>query len=435
MKVSIGWSHSPYNAFNVEKDRPEILAVRPSKEKIYFEWKYGSATECEVFYGEKDEPKKSKLCDKGNAAFETEAGKEYEFYICAGGKTSITRLATAADFPGTVVNYLHPDDNAYYFSGRFLASPSIVRLPSGALLASMDVFAVKHPQNLSKIFKSDDDGKTWKYVTDLFPCFWGTLFVHDNKVYNVAVSKEYGDLLIGCSQDEGTTWSEPVVLGRGSSYEGVCGFHKAPVPVLDTGDKLAIAVEYGCWARDFYQSAVYSIDKKDDLMNAENWHTTGCVTCTHEADTVRAKGPCSIEGNLVQTPDGSVKNILRYCDNTATVLRIDDFDSVPVYEKTIEFPFAHTKFHVLKHDGLYYACGNLAPARNVLALAVSEDCERWKVYKDVLNYSDTSPQEVGFQYPSFFIENGYAYILSRTGFNGAHSFHDSNAITFHKIKL
>ena len=55
--------------------------------------------------------------------------------------------------------------------------------------------------------------------------------------------------------------------------------------------------------------------------------------------------------------------------------------------------------------------------------------------KDVLNYADMPPKEVGFQYPSFFIENGYAYILSRTGFNKADDFHNTNAITFHKVKL
>ncbi len=434
MKVKVNWNREPYNPINVEKDRPEILSVRPSKEKISFEWKYDSFDRCEVFYGEVGKDKKQKFCDKENSLFETEVGKEYEFYIRVGDKTSVTRLATAEDFPGTVVNYLHPSDSAYYFSGRFLASPSIARLPSGALLASMDVFSVKYPQNLSKIFKSEDDGKTWKYVTDLFPCFWGTLFVYGNKVYNVAVSKEYGDLLIGCSEDEGCTWSAPVVLGRGSNYEDVCGFHKAPVPVIDTGDKLAIAVEYGSWTENFYQ-IVYSIDKNADLMKAENWHTTGCAICDQEADMLRSEESRSIEGNLVEMPDGTIKNILRCCDNRATVLKIDDFDAVPVFEKTIEFPFAHTKFHIQKYEGLYYACGNLSPARNVLSLAVSEDCEHWKIYKDVLNYANMSPQEVGFQYPSFFIENGYAYILSRTAFNGAHNFHDSNAITFHKIKL
>ncbi len=434
MKVKVNWNHHPYIPFNVEHDRPEILAVRPSKDKISFEWEYGEFTECEVFYGEKGKGKSSKICGKEDALFNAEEGKEYEFYIRAGEKSSVMRLARSDDFPGVVVNYLHPEDKAYYFSGRYLASPSIVRLPSGALLACMDVFSVKYPQNLSKLFKSEDDGKTWKYVTDLFPCFWGTLFVHRDKVYNFAVSKEYGDLLVGCSSDEGVTWSEPIVLGRGGGYENVCGFHKAPVPVLDTGDKLAIAVEYGCWAKAF-RPVVYSVDKNSDLMNVENWHATGCELRALEDELLPPEIDGSIEGNLLQMPNGTVKNILRYKENQATVLRIDDFDSVPVFEKRTEFPFSHTKFHIQKYEGKYYACGNAFPGRNVLSLAVSKDGEHWKMYKDVLNYADMPTEEVGFQYPSFFIENGYAYILSRTAFNGAHNFHDSNAITFHKVKL
>ncbi|MBQ7910621.1 MAG: exo-alpha-sialidase [Clostridia bacterium] len=434
MKVKTNWDYKPYNPFHIEQDRPEILAIRPSKEKISFEWAYAAFTECEVFYGETGKDKTCKICGKDTAFFAVENDKEYEFYIRVGGKVSITRLACSGDFPGIVINYLHPNDNAYYFSGRFLASPSIVRLPSGALLVSMDVFSLKYPQNLSKVFKSVDDGKTWQYVTDLYPCFWGTLFIHQNKVYSIACSKEYGDLLLGCSEDEGVTWSEPIVLGRGSSFGDICGFHKAPVPVLDTGDKFAIAVEYGCWAKTFCQ-VVYSVDKTADFLNVENWHTTGCVPRTHEAEQLPREGACAIEGNLVQMPDGIVKNILRYGENQAMVLCIDDFDSAPVFEKMIEFPFAHTKFHIQKYDGVYYACGNLAPARNVLALAKSVDGEHWEVYKDVLNYADMPPKEVGFQYPSFFIENGYAYILSRTGFNKADDFHNTNAITFHKVKL
>ncbi|MGN1052752.1 MAG: hypothetical protein ACI4SH_05110 [Candidatus Scatosoma sp.] len=182
MKVKANWDDKPYNPFHIERDRPEILAIRPSKEQISFEWSYAAFTECEVFYGEKGKEKIRKICNRENACFDAEDGKEYEFYIRVGDKESITRLVRAGDFPGTVVNYLHPNDNAYYFSGRFLASPSIVRLPSGALLASMDVFSLRYPQNLCKVFKSVDDGKTWKYVTDLFPCFWGTLFVCGNKV-------------------------------------------------------------------------------------------------------------------------------------------------------------------------------------------------------------------------------------------------------------
>ena len=112
------------------------------------------------------------------------------------------------DSVGTVVNYLHPADDCYSFSGHALCSPSLVRHPDGYLLASMDAYSGDYPQNLTLIFRSDDDGKTWKYVSELFPCFWGKMFIHKgeriddllrelqtNKSHLAVVLDEYGGTL------------------------------------------------------------------------------------------------------------------------------------------------------------------------------------------------------------------------------------------------
>ena len=131
-------------------------------------------------------------------------------------KKSRIRLARCGESVGAAVNYLHPDDEAYAFSGRYLCSPSLVRHPDGYLLASMDLFAGNHPQNLTLIFRSDDDGKTWHYVSELMPCFWGKLFIHKGELYMLSCSTEYGDLLIGRSDDGGKTWGAPTTLLRGS---------------------------------------------------------------------------------------------------------------------------------------------------------------------------------------------------------------------------
>ena len=78
------------------------------------------------------------------------------------GKKSLVRLARTGDAVGAVVNYLHPDDKAYSFSGQYLCSPSMVRHPEGHLLSSMDLFDYDARQCLTLIFRSDDDGKSWK---------------------------------------------------------------------------------------------------------------------------------------------------------------------------------------------------------------------------------------------------------------------------------
>lgn len=127
--------------------------------------------------------------------------RDYEFYVMTGSQKSRVRLARTGACVGTVINYLHPDDGAYAFSGHYLCSPSLVKHPDGYLLASMDVFAGTYPQNLTLIFRSDDGGESWHYVSELFPCFWGKMFIHDGALYMAGVSTEYGDLLIGRSED------------------------------------------------------------------------------------------------------------------------------------------------------------------------------------------------------------------------------------------
>lgn len=145
------------------------------------------------------------------------------------GISSTERLVRTGEVPGIVVNYLHPDDPEYAFSGRYLCSPSLLRLPDGKLLASMDFFASGAPQNLTLIYVSRDEGKTWTHLTELFPCFWGKLFLCEGRLYMLGCSTEYGDLLIGRSDDGGASWTAPTVLLRGSCHCKEVGWHRAPM--------------------------------------------------------------------------------------------------------------------------------------------------------------------------------------------------------------
>ena len=70
------------------------------------------------------------------------ADTDYELYIVRtddSAACSETRLVRVGFVPGKVINYLHPDDTAYSFSGTSLDSPSLVKLTSGRLIASMGV--------------------------------------------------------------------------------------------------------------------------------------------------------------------------------------------------------------------------------------------------------------------------------------------------------
>ena len=350
-------------------------------------------------------------------------GCEYEIYVeNTKGKKSNTRIFLTGDIIGNAVNYLHPHDSQYGFSGRFLCSPSVVRLPSGGLMVSMDVFDFGKSQNLTLLFRSDNNGVEWEFVTELFPCFWGKLFVWNGSLYMLSVSTEYGDLMIGKSDDEGRTWSSPTVIARGGGVTGR-GCHRAPCAVLNANGKLYTSLEYGSWHINGISSAVVSINEKADLMKAENW----TISNFWKEDGIDA-----IEGSLVQAPDGSILNVLRYRSNKAIVLKLSESGEALEYIENIELPLAHTKFEIQKHtNGKYYAVGNEPPQRNVLSLYESDDLKKWKFVKHIVNCSDCDMLNTGFQYPSFLLDNNRIIVASRTAYNGADDYHNSNYITLH----
>lgn len=356
-----------------------------------------------------------------------EENSEYIIYAeDKNGNRSCERKLLTGDIPWTAVNYLHPKDGQYEFSGQFLCSPSIVRLKSGGLLISCDLYAQMAPQNLTLIFRSDDDGNSWSYVTELMPCFWGKLFVHKDALYMLAMSTEYGDLLIGKSTDEGKTWSEPKVLLRGAGCTGR-GWHRAPCTILRTGGRMYTSLEYGAWGKGGFASAVLSVSEDADLMNPESW-TVSELWNDSEID--------AIEGNLVCSPDGEILNILRYKSNEAIVLKASADGERLTYYKTVKLPAAHTKFEIQqKNDGTYVAVGNNPPMRNVLSVYTSSDLESWQLHSDVIDGRKYDSQSTGFQYPSFIIEGDKLLIVSRTAFHGADSFHNNNYITFHKAEI
>ena len=272
------WSYAPYRPFLWEVGDIYICRIAPGKNRIHFEWLDAGGEPYVVYIRPRGGETFKKyletaecVCDITGLAEQT----DYEFYVECGAKKSRIRLARTGETVGTVVNYLHPDDEAYAFSGRYLCSPSLVRHPDGFLLASMDLFAGNSPQNLTLIFRSDDDGASWHYVSELMPCFWGKMFIHKGELYMLSCSTEYGDLLIGKSTDGGKTFCAPVTLLRGSNGKnGNVGVHKNPQNIMIHNGRIYETLEWGSWANQEYCHAamVMSCDENADLLNPENWH-------------------------------------------------------------------------------------------------------------------------------------------------------------------
>lgn len=451
------WSYAPYRPFLWEVGEIYVCRIAPTKDSIHLEWLDADCEEYEVLYRERGEGEFA-LCGRvsggGKEYYEfdicsLECGKDYEFFVRSGEKKSRVRLAKCAEAVGTVVNYLHPDDNCYSFSGRALCSPSMVRLPDGGLLASMDVFSGEHPQNLTLIFRSDDDGKSWHYVSELMPCFWGKLFVHKGILYMLAVSTEYGDLLIGKSEDGGKTFSAPVSLLRGANgKKGYPGVHKNPQPVISYNGRIYNTLEWGSWLDKgyFHGAMVMSCDEDADLLDPENWHFTPPVVHDMNWEGTAPDGRAgNIEGTLVVAPDGKLYNYMRYETNAEKKILVfsipEDPDAPIEYSHPVLFPGNRSKFMIKKDgvSGLYFSIVSLRidepkTNRNLLALLSSADLKDWRVVSELIDRRYDDPKMVGFQYIDFEIEGDDIIYLSRTAINGARNYHDANYSTFHRIE-
>ncbi len=378
---------------------------------------------------------------------------EYEFYVASGSRRSRVRLAECADSVGKTVNYLHPEDEAYAFSGRYLCSPSLVRHPEGYLLASMDVFGQEMPQNLTLIFRSDDDGESWHYVSELYPCFWGKMFIHRGALYMLSCSTEHGDILIGRSDDGGYTFTEPSVLLRGTNGKmGNIGPDKSPQPVVEFGGRLYNTADYGSWQYNGHASMVMSVPVDADLLEPDNWRFSEPCLYDPNWEGLPSGDSCGcLEGALV-VHEGKLYNIMRYDMRAmepswgkALVYEVNtaDPEAPQVFMRAMSFPGNHSKFVIAKSDrtGKYYSVisritsNETCNHRNLLSLVESEDLCEWRVVCDIADKRDGDPQKNGFQYADFIIEGSRIHMLIRVGMNRCSNYHNTNYSVFKTIEL
>lgn len=446
------WSYTPYAPLLWECGDIYICRIVPSADAIHLEWLSIGTDEYTVFCKERDDAD-FRLCGSTTSTEFTVGGltkdTEYAFFVSAGDKKSRVRLARCGNAVGNIVNYLHPEDEVYAFSGSFLCSPSLVRHPDGYLLASMDVYGKGTPQNLTLIFRSDDDGESWHYVSEVMPCFWGKLFVHKGELYMLACSTEYGDLLIGKSTDGGKTFSAPVTLLRGTNGKlRQVGVHKNPQNIVSFGGRLYETLEWGSWGNtEYYHAAmVMSCSEDADLLDPKSWHFAPPLKYDPTWEGTAPDGvKGTIEGTLTVAPDGKLYNLMRYQTTEKKILaylvNTEDPDAPLTYSHAIDFPGNLSKF-MIKWDaasGRYYSiiCRRIdAPEtrRNLLSLLVSEDLETWSVVCDLLDYRNEDIEKIGFQYVDFEFDGEDIIYLCRTAMNGANSYHDSNYSTFHRVK-
>lgn len=353
----------------------------------------------------------------------------------------------------------------------YLGSPSLVRLPNGDLLATHDYFGPGCPRNheneehLTSVYRSNDEGQTWRNVTHIANAYWSSLFVHRGNVYLLGTTQQYGSIVIRRSEDNGNRWTHPTdshtgLLFLGGPYHEPPNYHCAPVPVLCSGGRLYRAFE-DCspceWGRGF-RACVVSIDEEADLLEAANWTMSNSLRFDPAwvpAGWGKLTNPGWLEGNCVETPEGDIWNILRFhsdpLTDKAAIATVHDqgrelcFDPVTGF---IDFPGGMTKFTIRRDTitGRYITLSNPntdpakgASQRNVLALCASRDLRHWHICARLMEDDTGLPEEVsrrmvGFQYVDWQFSGDDIISLVRTAYDGAHNFHDSNRIIFHTVR-
>jgi hypothetical protein len=341
--------------------------------------------------------------------------------------------------PGTVISR-SPDPQRQY-----VGSPSITVVPNGDYVASHDWFGPATSFDTTFVFRSTNKGVTWQRVAELKGQFWSTLFVHDKALYILGNSKRFGAVVIRRSNDGGDTWTTPAGPENGILLpESI--YHCAPVPVVVHGGRVWRAMEdqhgrekgWGRWFRTFAMSA----PTEADLLKAASWATTNRLASDPAWDPAKMSG--WLEGNVVPDPQGKLVNILRYetqRGEIAALCRISADGTTQTFDPDsgfIELPGGRSKF-TIRYDAkskrywsLVNKQRNPIAVRNVLALVSSADLREWRTESILLMHPDSGNH--AFQYPDWVFDGDHILAASRTAWGDAHSMHDANYLTFHRVR-
>jgi hypothetical protein len=348
----------------------------------------------------------------------------------------------------------------------YLGSPSLVRLPEGALLASHDYFGPGCPKNsngegcLTTIHRSDNNGESWRELTHICGAFWSSLFVHEGAVYLLGTSARYGAIVIRQSLDGGYTWTHPLDADSGllfpnGPYPAPPHYHCAPTPVLQIGGRLYRAFEVNPsrrWPAGF-QAIVISCADTADLLKAKSWTMSKPLAYEQEwLPNPKASNSGWLEGNIVAGPDGHIWNLLRmngeHVVETAALVSVEDEGRKLSFSPSnfVHMPGGACKFTVRRDSvtRLYWAITNpnvdpiFPKQRNVLGVVVSPDLRNWH-YVCTLMQDDTgltpeqSAAQTGFQYVDWQFDGDDIIYVVRVAYRGAHNYHDANRIVFARI--
>ncbi len=352
----------------------------------------------------------------------------------------------------------------------FVHDPALAILPSGCLIVAAPVWR-RNPRrtdiaiptdNKRSIFisRSVDGGKTWSKVCEK-PWSEATLFVHEGRLYMFTQVRTFDGVWVTVSDDEGTSWTEPVEVIKTDPVRRHWG--------IQTGMVIKDGWLYWGNGRAYEEMGAVACHLSRGLLNPDAWIASDAVTMPIPQEVMSgtfddgALMRC-LEGNIVNV-GGTLLVIARAVINrygTANMAAVFDLrlknDSLAIsFRQLCAVPGGQCKFHILWDDGsrLFWMASNyptnslglyrdpelilpqdkpdwqsLREDRRLLMLSYSLDGLNWL---PACSIAKAEKMNQSFMYPSMTIDGDDLVLLSRTSRDSG-DYHDADLATFHRVR-
>ena len=316
----------------------------------------------------------------------------------------------------------------------YAREPVIRRMKDGSLVCLILTGGPKEPanDNVVKIMRSEDDGKTWSEPEILFQhgerACWATEiftecetpFAFVQTYYAPSTYREIQSHISYCSND-GKTWSEPVSL---------------PCNVQSCSVRQGITMSNGeILFPVYWQESRKGFDWTESKNGNEWMFTTGVIITSDNGKTFYGYGRIALpdahmwEPNAVEIENGHIIMYIRYSGANAGYLYISEsFDYGRTWSdpKKTDIPNADTKVRLVKINGTIVMINNFTSKtgwenRTHLAIATSKDG------KNFTKIIDVEKPEEQWLYPHAYVdytqkimylayENGKTHYLKKYAF-------------------